>query len=131
MKEIPAGYVQQPDGSYAKPRGVPVDFAPEVKFSSGPQKSEAEIQDEIEAFLKSLGRECYYVRARMDRPTTTACGTPDFLGWINGKPFALECKRPGQKPTPAQVGALTWVELAGAKTAVVDSKQEAIDALTL
>lgn len=92
-------------------------------------KSEAEIQQSIAAYLDSHGRECFYVWHRMDQPTTCRVGTPDFVGWIRGKPFALEVKRPGAKETREQAGELLRGQLAGARVAVVHSLAEAAKAL--
>ena len=92
-------------------------------------KSESEIQQSIAAYLDSHGRECFYVWHRMDQPTTCRVGTPDFVGWIRGKPFALEVKRPGAKETREQAGELLRGQLAGAKVAVVHSLGEAVKAL--
>lgn len=92
-------------------------------------KSEAEIQQEIANYLLSLGRDCYFVRSRMDMPTTNAVGTPDFVGWIRGVPFAMEVKRPGRKQTREQAGALLMAQLAGAKAGVVHSLEEAVEFL--
>lgn len=83
------------------------------------------IQDEIEAWLKSLGHACYWVRSRTDAPTTNAVGTPDFIGWWCGKPFALEVKRPGKKETREQAGELLRCRLAGGVAAIVHSVAEA------
>ena len=90
---------------------------------------EADIQEQIETLLKSYGRECYYFRARMDKPTTGRVGTPDFIGWLRGKPFMLEVKRPGGKQTREQAGELMRGQLAGAKSAVVYSLVEAVEFL--
>ena len=92
-------------------------------------KSEAEIQQSIAAYLDGHGRECFYVWHRMDQPTTCRVGTPDFVGWIRGKPFALEVKRPGSKETREQAGELLRGQLAGARVAVVHSLAEAAKAL--
>lgn len=92
-----------------------------------PEVAEHIIQDAIEAHLKTLVPKCWYVRARMDVPTTVRKGVVDFNGWWNGKPFMMEVKRPGQKPTVEQSGELLWGKLAGAKTAVVYSLEEAVD----
>lgn len=91
--------------------------------------SEAEIQQSIAAYLDGLGRECFYVWHRMDQPTTCRVGTPDFVGWIRGRPFALEVKRPGAKETREQAGELMRGQLAGAKVAVVHSLGEAVKVL--
>lgn len=91
---------------------------------------EADIQDAIETHLKSYGHACYYYRARMDKPTTGRVGTPDFIGWIRGRPFMLEVKRPGGKLTQDQGGELRRGQLAGAPSvAVVHSVEEARQAL--
>jgi hypothetical protein len=86
---------------------------------------EADIQEQIETLLKSYGRECYYFRARMDKPTTGRIGTPDFIGWLRGRPFMLEVKRPGGKQTREQAGELMRGQLAGAVVSVVHSAEEA------
>ena len=86
--------------------------APATKQSRN-EKRESEIQGEIEAYLKSLGRCCYYVRSRMDKATTNKAGTPDFVGCCRGKMFAIEVKRPGGKATAGQIGELMRVRLAG------------------
>lgn len=96
--------------------------------ASAPSNSavrEADIQDAIESLLKSFGRDCYYVRSRMDKPTTCKVGTPDFIGWLRGMPFQLEVKRPGGKETREQAGELMRGRLAGSTSAIVHSVAEA------
>jgi len=100
-----------------------------TRLRAGNGKSEAEIQQSIAAYLDSHGRECFYVWHRMDQPTTCRVGTPDFVGWIRGRPFALEVKRPGAKETREQAGELLRGQLAGARVAVVHSLAEAAKAL--
>ncbi len=90
---------------------------------------EAELQDSIEELLQGFGQAAYWVRARMDLPTTTKKGTPDFVGCVRGIPFAMEVKRKGSKPTVEQLGELLRARLAGAKTATVYSLAEARDFL--
>lgn len=108
---------------------------PSVKASGSASTAidlpEREIQDQIEAFLRSLGPECYYVRSRMDKPTTNAVGTPDFIGWYLGTPFAFEVKRKGRKPTPEQQAKLAWCHRAGAvNVCVVNSVDRVSEMLT-
>ena len=98
-----------------------VTIAPRVSKSA---MREADIQDAIESLLKSFGRDCYYVRSRMDKPTTCKVGTPDFIGWIRGMPFQLEVKRPGAKETREQAGELMRGRLAGSTSAIVHSVAE-------
>ncbi len=85
------------------------------------------IQDQIEEYLKSHVPKAWWDRKRTDRATTSRLGVPDFQGVFHGIAFAIEVKRPGEKPTTEQLGELKWLELAGARTAVVYSKQEAVD----
>ena len=68
----------------------------------------------------------WWDRKRTDKATTSRIGVPDIVGVYKCRSFALEVKRPGQKPTMEQLGELKWLELAGAKTAVVFSKDEAV-----
>lgn len=96
-----------------------------VNLRAANGKSEADIQQEIEDHLKSLGRECWFTRSRMDRATTQRCGIPDFLIVWRGKPLAIEVKRPGCKETREQAGELLWFNLAGGTSAIVHSLQEA------
>ena len=86
---------------------------------------EAEIQDSIETLLKSFGRDCYYVRSRMDKPTTCKVGTPDFIGWLRGVPFQIEVKRPGGKATCEQRDELARGRSAGSASTIVYSLAEA------
>jgi hypothetical protein len=91
--------------------------------------TEAEIQEAIAGYLNSFGRDCYHVWHRMDKATTCRVGTPDFVGWLRGKPFALEVKRPGGKQSREQAGELMRCQLAGGVAAVVYSLEEAIEVL--
>jgi hypothetical protein len=97
-------------------------IAPKLEEREVPEKA---IQEEIESWLKSLGSRCYYVRSRMDKAHTMRCGTPDFIGWIDGMPFALEVKRKGGKVTNEQAGELLRSKLAGAEVGVVTSLEQA------
>jgi hypothetical protein len=83
------------------------------------------IQDEIEDWLKSQSHRAWWTRSRTDKATTNRIGTPDFVGVFAGKPFALEVKRPGKKPTTEQLGELAWFRKAGGIATVVYSKAEA------
>lgn len=88
------------------------------------------IQDEIEQWLKSQSHRAWWSRSRTDKATTNRIGTPDFVGVFAGKPFALEVKRPGKKPTTEQLGELAWFKKAGGIAAVVYSKDQAEAFLT-
>lgn len=84
------------------------------------------IQDEIEEWLKSQCHRAWWDRKREDRPTTSRPGVPDFVGVFAGVSFGVEVKRQGKKPTIEQLGELAWMRKAGAKTAVVFSRDEAV-----
>lgn len=90
---------------------------------------ESEIQEEIEAWLKTQSHHCWWDRKRMDKPTSSRAGVPDFVGVFAGFAFGIEVKRPGSKPSVEQIGELAWMQKAGAKTAVVFSCDEAKDFL--
>lgn len=87
------------------------------------------IQDEILSWLKTQTPWVWWTWSRTDKATTNRAGTPDFVGVFRGVAFGIECKRPGQKTTPEQDGELLWMRLAGAKTKVVYSKDEAVEFL--
>ncbi len=46
--------------------------------------------------------------------------TVDCTGWYKGRPFAIETKAPGKRPTPRQEITLASIELAGAEIFVID-----------
>ena len=69
-----------------------------------------------------------------------AKGMPDILGWkrtpcvvaghgVHAILVALECKRPGQRPTTEQAAFLTAVIADGGIGAVVHNAKEAVEAL--
>lgn len=58
-------------------------------------RSEKELQDQIEQFLRMRGVK-WIVRSRMDRKTTNQKGNPDFLFVYHGTPMAWEAKLPGE-----------------------------------
>ncbi len=116
----------------ASAKGLQKMRGPAFEIATLPAKvapREAVIQEQIANHLRSLGRECYFVWHRTDRPTTCAIGTPDFVGWLRGRPFAMEVKKPGGKQTREQAGALMQAQLAGAKSRVVHSLAEAVEFL--
>lgn len=94
------------------------------------QLREAEIQEQIAAYLRSFGRDCAFDVSRMDKPTTCQVGRPDFVGVLRGVGFAIEVKRPGCKETLEQAGQLMRWQLAGARVAVVHSLAEAVEFIT-
>lgn len=73
------------------------------------QQREEEVHDQIEQHLRSRGY--YYVHARMDRRTTTAEGTPDFIIALpNGTTLWVEVKVRPNKPSIEQLGAIAHLQ---------------------
>jgi hypothetical protein len=68
------------------------------------------------------------VHSRMDAPTTTARGCPDFVIFGSaGRVFAVECKTRTGKQTPEQIGWQMLLERNGHRYAVVRSMAEFLD----
>lgn len=84
-------------------------------------------QDQIEEWLMTQSHRAWWDRKRTDKATTSRKGVPDFVGVISGISFGVEVKRPGEKATIDQLGELAWLRKAGAKTAIVFSKDEAVE----
>ncbi len=103
--------------------------APPAENSSQREVGRGGIQDEIEDWLKTQSHRAWWDCKRSDRKTTSRTGVPDFVGVFSGWAFGMEVKRPGKKPTTDQLGELAWMRKAGARTAVVYSKQDAVDFL--
>lgn len=87
------------------------------------------IQEQIEDWLKTQSHRCWWDRKRTDVPTTSREGVPDFIITFEGVSVGMEVKRPGRKATQNQLNELAAMRRAGAKTAVVFSKDEAVEFL--
>jgi hypothetical protein len=61
---------------------------------------EKELQEQIAGYLRI--RSVWFARNRMDRPTTTTLGQPDFLIALHGNAVGIEVKRAGEDPTKEQ-----------------------------
>jgi hypothetical protein len=57
--------------------------------------------------------------------------TPDIIGHIRGRHFAIECKVPGEKPKPGQAAFLERAERDGCITGVATSVAEGLRLLGL
>jgi len=64
-------------------------------------------------------------------PVSNGMGAPalDCEGWVNGRPFAIECKAPGKRPTPRQEVTMERMRAAGAAVFVVDGSDLSVIAL--
>lgn len=110
----------------AKNSRVKIAASEPAKGSKQLEAGPGGIQEEISDWLKSQCHQAWFDLKRYDMPTTSRKGIPDFVGVFAGVAFGVEVKRPGFKPTVEQLGELAWMRKAGAKTAVVFSKAEAI-----
>lgn len=94
------------------------------KHEGGTEALESSIQEAIRSECNRRGWICN--GSRMDLPTTTIIGSPDF--WIladKGRLILVECKRPkGGKLSSEQRGYHLWAERLGHKVNVVRSLEE-------
>ena len=72
MNSIPPGWVQLPDGSYSPPSAIAKGLV-----RGTPATNEGQLHDEILAWCRAKGFPV--VHSRMDRPSTSGIGTPDFV----------------------------------------------------
>jgi hypothetical protein len=96
--------------------------APETmaKVEAAPIAVESRLHDAIESDLRRRG--WYFIHSRMDRPTTTAIGCPDFIvAAPNGITLWIECKARKGKPSTAQLAAAAMLNKLGHKYAIVRS----------
>lgn len=83
---------------------------------------ESSITKAIVSALKKRGGFVFKVHGG----TMQTAGIPDILYFENGKPYALEVKRPGCKPTELQAHIQDELRKAGVTVAVVHSVDEAL-----
>ena len=85
------------------------------------QTTEKAIVNRIRNMIKNHGGYC----VKYHGGPFTQAGTPDLLGCLNGRAFAIEVKRPGGKATPLQLHELSQWAAAGAVAGVATSVEEA------
>ena len=74
-------------------------------------------------------RGIYFCHSRMDRKSTNAVGTPDFIMCINSGFAAVEVKVGKNKCSEAQSEHLERIKASGGKVAVIHSLEEFRDFL--
>ena len=79
---------------------------------------EARVKKKIKAVLDYYSNHNIYVF--MPVPGGFGAPTLDYLGFIKGRGFAIEAKRPGGKPTPRQERTIKQIENARAAVFVID-----------
>lgn len=66
--------------------------------------SEIKLHEAIMAWCDAQWPQWIYIHARMDAPTTTECGSPDFIIFApEGRVFCIECKAKDKKQSYAQL----------------------------
>lgn len=86
---------------------------------------EGKIQGVFRQWLENHG--VFVISSRMDKRPTTPAGTPDFIFVYRMRPFAIELKRPGKKPSEKQDERLKKMHGNGWLTGWFDSSADAIN----
>ena len=106
-------------------KGLAVPTHSATDLRDGPSDApESDLHDKVEDFCRERG--WYYIHSRLDRRTTVAVGTPDWLvAKPNGQCVWLELKRRNGKATPAQQAAIAHLRKLGHRAEVVDNWEDA------
>ncbi len=78
---------------------------------------EGDVKDNVKAVLKSVGDKCYWFM-----PSANGfgrAGIPDFIGWVDGRAFAIETKFGRGECTPHQTIEINKAKYAGANVWIV------------
>jgi hypothetical protein len=85
--------------------------------------TEAALQRKIQAALRDRGGKVIKVHGG----AYAVAGTPDLIGAIDGVSFAIEVKRPGERPSAKQEAELSAWAAQGWATGVACSVQDAME----
>jgi Holliday junction resolvase len=88
--------------------------------------SEATLQRKIQAAVKAAGGKVIKIHGGQ----FSVAGTPDLIGTLNGRPFAVEVKVPGGKVTKLQEHELEAWKAQGWNVGVAYSVEEAMGIIT-
>lgn len=86
---------------------------------------EGKVKKKIKFILDNYKNNNIYVY--MPVPGGFGSPTLDYLGFINGRGFAIEAKRPGGKPTARQEVVIEQIRSSGAKVFVIDGDVTELD----
>lgn len=124
LRQIPPGWVELEDGSYAPPSALAKGIV-SVKAKSKTHETEAQLHQEILEYCRSKGWPV--VHSRLDRPATVGVGTPDFtVAMPGGKTIWVEAKTAKGKLRPEQQAWLAALRAKGHRAGVVRHLQEFI-----
>lgn len=87
---------------------------------------EAILQRQIQAAIKARGGKVQKIHGDQYTPA----GSPDLIGSLDGRSFAIECKVGSNKPTPKQQHELSAWAAQGWATGVATSVDEALQIIT-
>jgi len=134
-REIPPGFVAQPDGSFSKPRTAAQINLPQCEtfhpsVPSRPvmgipitEQPESELHNAIISHCKANG--WIYFHGSMAHKAMRTVGEPDFTLLLPaGRVLFVECKTRTGKLSPEQLGLSLWAERLGHKIHVVRSMEE-------
>ncbi len=83
---------------------------------------EKELHDAILSECRERG--FITIHSRMDRPSTTAIGSPDFVVVTPGKVIFCECKSRSGKLTKEQQAMCAWFEKLGQKCHIIRTMED-------
>jgi hypothetical protein len=83
---------------------------------------EADLQRRIQAEIKRIGGKVIKIHGN----AYSVAGTPDLIGSLDSRPFAIEVKLPGEKPTTKQTYELAQWAAQGWATGIAHSIDEAL-----
>lgn len=86
---------------------------------------ETKLKNKVQAWLKEFGQDHPIYFVKIAGSPGQARGTPDILGCLNGRMFALELKAPNGKPGPFQEKRLQDISNAGGSAGFAYSFEEA------
>lgn len=96
-----------------------------AQVDAAPLKSESDLDEKVDDYCRAKG--WYFIRARTDRRSTVAVGTPDYsIAAHGGRMLFLELKRQGGKATLAQQAAIAQLRKLGHQAYVVDNLEDAL-----
>jgi hypothetical protein len=122
-RAIPPGWVQLQDGSYSPPSAIAKGI---VSRPSNQADDESKLHEEILGYCRSKGWPV--VHSRMDRPSTSSVGSPDFVvACDEGRTIWAEAKTGKGKLSTEQHAWIMALKSNGHKAGVVRSLQEFIE----
>lgn len=107
---------------------TPRDLLKQVSKDFVVAGQEWKLHEQIDAECRRRG--WFAVHSRMDKPTTTRCGVPDWAIFADGgRVFIVECKTKSSKLSTAQLGVFAHLEKLGHKPVVVRNLEQFLEAI--